>query len=260
MTKSLEPSIKGGDRSRKKSDASSDVSFRKRAGSTAKDYFKPNLNLLPLKLTLFFFNGASFAVMPYLTIHMKDIGINDVDIALMYAILPFCAFIAPPIVGFMADKLGNYVRVMVMSIVCCAAFHSLLLAVPKNLTRVDYPETRMTMKDTKVNLDWDQCDLKMGGCTQIVNPEEKEKDPIPIFFEMNNCTIVCPKLNQLMLAQAYLGVAVTYEKMICGQLGYKHCKIWPGQRKAELIRVNTNVTGNTECRKVIMKGIKIPRT
>ena len=43
------------------------------------------MNLLPLKFTLFFFNGASFAVMPYLTIHMKDIGINDVDIALMYA-------------------------------------------------------------------------------------------------------------------------------------------------------------------------------
>ena len=75
-----------------------------------------NMNLLPLKITLFFFNGASFAIMPYLTIHMKDIGINDVDIALMYAILPFCVFIAPPVVGFFADKLGNYMMMtMIMT-------------------------------------------------------------------------------------------------------------------------------------------------
>ena len=73
-----------------------------------------NMNLLPLKITLFFFNGASFAIMPYLTIHMKDIGINDVDIALMYAILPFCVFIAPPVVGFFADKLGNYLIMTMM--------------------------------------------------------------------------------------------------------------------------------------------------
>ena len=75
-----------------------------------------NMNLLPLKITLFFFNGASFAIMPYLTIHMKDIGINDVDIALMYAILPFCVFIAPPVVGFFADKLGNHMTMMMMMI------------------------------------------------------------------------------------------------------------------------------------------------
>ena len=34
-----------------------------------------------------------------------------------YAILPFCVFIAPPLVGFFADKLGNYVRVLLLSIV-----------------------------------------------------------------------------------------------------------------------------------------------
>jgi len=184
--------------------------------------------------------------MPYLTIHMKDIGINDVDIALMYAILPFCVFIAPPLVGFMADKLGNYVRVLLMSIVGCALFHTLLLAVPTNLHRVDYPETSMTMETTKVDLKWAACPER-ADCTKIRNPEEKEKDPIPIFFEMNECQISCPRLKDIMLAQAYLGIAVTNEKMICGQIGEKHCKVWPGQRKAELVRINTNVTGNDQC-------------
>merc|ERR1719341_2747495 len=204
-----------------------------------------NMNLLPLKFTLFFFNGASFAIMPYLTIHMKDIGINDVDIALMYAILPFCVFIAPPIVGFFADKLGNYMRALLMSIIGCAIFHTLLLAVPTNLSHVDYPHTTLTMKDTDVSLKWAQCEEK--ACSKIRNPEVKEKDPLPIFFEMNNCTLDCPQLKHLMVAQAYLGIAVTYESMICGQIGEKHCKVWPGQKKLEFVRVNTNVTGNDQC-------------
>ena len=79
------------------------------------------------------------------------------------------------------------------------------------------------------------------------NPEEKEKDPIPIYFEMDNCTLNCPQLNDLMFAQAYLGIPVTYESIICGQIGVKHCKVWPRQRKVELLRVNTNVTGNDKC-------------
>jgi len=203
------------------------------------------MNLLPLKFTLFFFNGASFAIMPYLTIHMKDIGINDVDIALMYAILPFCVFIAPPIVGFFADKLGNYMRALLVSIVGCAIFHTLLLAVPTNLSHVDYPHTTLTMDNTTVSLKWAPCEEK--ACTKIRNPEVKEKDPLPIFFEMNNCNLNCPALKDLMNAQAYLGVAVTYESMICGQMGVKHCKAWPGQKKLELVRVNTDVSRNDKC-------------
>ena len=33
--------------------------------------FEVNKNLLPLKVTLFMFSGAGYAVIPYLTIHMK---------------------------------------------------------------------------------------------------------------------------------------------------------------------------------------------
>merc|ERR1712241_284786 len=50
-----------------------------------------------------------------------------------------------------------------------------------------------------------------------------------------------------MEAQRYLGIHVTYESIICGQIGLKHCKVWPRQRKIELLRVNTNVTRNDKC-------------
>ena len=39
-------------------------------------------------------------------ISTKDIGISDIDIALIYTVLPFTVFIAPPLVGFLADRLG----------------------------------------------------------------------------------------------------------------------------------------------------------
>ena len=39
---------------------------------------------------------------------MKDIGISVEHIALMYAVLPFTIFFAPPLVGFMADKLVSF--------------------------------------------------------------------------------------------------------------------------------------------------------
>jgi len=210
-----------------------------------------NMNLLPLKFTLFFFNGASFAMQPYLTIHMKDIGINDVDIALMYAILPFCVFIAPPIVGFLADKVGNYMRVLYLSMIGCLVFHTLLLAVPTNLHRVTYPSTRLDMVGKDVNLTWNLCPGPDTSCTHIRNPEEKEKDPIPIYFELNKCHYDCSKSNfnieKTLEEYKFLGLSMTKEDVICNHIGRKHCKVWPGTNKIEFIRVNTNVSGNFEC-------------
>ena len=41
-----------------------------------KKTFTINKTLLPLKMTLFFFSASAFSILPYLTIHMKDIGIT----------------------------------------------------------------------------------------------------------------------------------------------------------------------------------------
>merc|ERR1712241_980075 len=102
------------------------------------------------------------------------------------------------------------------------------------------------MMENQVSLKWKTCGAEQA-CTKIRNPEEKEKDPIQIYFQMENCTLNCPELKNIMFARSYLGIQVTYESIICGQIGLKHCKMWPNQRKIELLRVNTNVTGNDRC-------------
>ena len=61
--------------------------------SWLRQHFTINKKLLPLKFTLFFFSASAFSILPYLTIHMKDIGIKVEHIALMYAVLPFTIFL-----------------------------------------------------------------------------------------------------------------------------------------------------------------------
>ncbi|XP_023340878.1 uncharacterized protein LOC111710915 isoform X2 [Eurytemora carolleeae] len=182
---------------------------------------------------------------------MKDIGINDVDIALMYAILPFSVFIGPPIVGFFADKLGNYMRVLLLNIVGCAVFHTLLLAVPTNLHRVHYPNTTLSMVGRNVNLTWAKCAGKGNGCTHIRNPEEEDEDPIPIYFELNHCNYNCTNskydIEKTLEEYKFLGLSMTIEDVICNHIGRKHCKVWPGTNRIEFIRINSNVSGNYEC-------------
>ena len=122
-----------------------------------------NKKLLPLKVTLFGYAGAAYSVLPYLTIHMKDIGIrqetrqfsphsyhdffpSDLDVALIYSILPFCVFLAPPLVGFLADKIGDYKKVVRGCILLTGVFHTSLLFVPATLTVRDTPSVSVNLK------------------------------------------------------------------------------------------------------------------
>jgi len=116
-----------------------------------------NKNLLPLKVTLFCFSSGLYALIPYLTIHMKDIGISDIDIALIYTILPFCVFMAPPLVGFFADRLGSYTRVLQLNVFLCGLFHTLLLAVPKNYNSIVYPTATANIAGSEMTLAFEKC-------------------------------------------------------------------------------------------------------
>jgi len=70
------------------------------------------------------------AILPYLTIHMQTIGISIKEIAVIYACLPFTSFLGPPLLGILADKLGEHKTVLIISTFASGLFHTLLLAVP----------------------------------------------------------------------------------------------------------------------------------
>ena len=85
-----------------------------------KGFFRINKDFLPIKLTIFLWSSSAFSILPYLTIHMTDIGITVDQVALIYAVLPFTIFVTPAAVGFLADKLGNFTRVLILTLTGCA--------------------------------------------------------------------------------------------------------------------------------------------
>lgn len=51
---------------------------------------------------------ALLVLYPYLTIHMRELGINVEETAIMSAVTPVVSIVMPPLAGMLADKIGNF--------------------------------------------------------------------------------------------------------------------------------------------------------
>ena len=57
---------------------------------------------------IFFFQSASMTVLyPYLNLHMKSLGLDVQEVAVINAIIPILFIFTPPLAGFMAEKSGK---------------------------------------------------------------------------------------------------------------------------------------------------------
>ena len=138
------------------------------------------------------FCGAAYAVLPYLTIHMKDIGVSDMDVGLIYSILPFCVFIGPPIVGFVADKIGDYSRVNMIFMVMMGVFHTALLFVPPTVNVITQPETRVNIRGSEFNIAWSQCENSDGEAEAIDDIcKTKIQSKGKVSIKLEHCDIKC---------------------------------------------------------------------
>lgn len=150
-------------------------------------WFIPNMTMLPLKLVIFFFSSSAFSILPYLTIHMKDIGISVENIAIIYAVLPFTSLISSPLVGFLADKLGSYTKVIMMSVTGDAILFSLLLLIPKvkYITQAS-PGLNFTMTIDHAHLKWNPCPDGSERALHLENGLSLDT------LELSNCLLQCP--------------------------------------------------------------------
>lgn len=90
-----------------------------------------NKPLIPLKIILFTWYAAGACLLPYMTLHMKQLGLNMAETTAVYAILPIIQMFGTPIAGFIADKTGNYRSVLLMSLGTCIVTTTLIqFAVP----------------------------------------------------------------------------------------------------------------------------------
>ncbi|KAK7863740.1 hypothetical protein R5R35_011144 [Gryllus longicercus] len=103
------------------------------------DDFKQK-ELLPLKLLFFVHASTVFVLYPYLTIHMRELGINVKETAIMSAVTPVMAIVMPPLAGMVADRIGNFKILLATFSAAGGAVALLLLLVPAGRVKVEFPE------------------------------------------------------------------------------------------------------------------------
>ncbi|XP_077263889.1 uncharacterized protein LOC143898355 [Temnothorax americanus] len=96
--------------------------------------------LMPLKLIFFIHASTLYVLYPYLTIHMRELGINVEETAIMSSITPLVAIVMPPLAGMLADRIGNFRILLSIFSTFGGLAALLLLLVPIGRVTVDFPE------------------------------------------------------------------------------------------------------------------------
>ncbi|XP_075974013.1 uncharacterized protein LOC142975165 [Anticarsia gemmatalis] len=95
--------------------------------------------LIPLKILFFVQASTLFVLYPYLTIHMRELGINVEETAIMSAVTPVISIVMPPLAGMIADKIGNFRLLLALFSALGGASALMLLAVPVGRITVTFP-------------------------------------------------------------------------------------------------------------------------
>ncbi|XP_003695686.1 uncharacterized protein LOC100872700 isoform X1 [Apis florea] len=95
--------------------------------------------LLPLKMIFFVQASTLYVLYPYLTIHMRELGINVEETAIMSAITPVIAMVMPPLAGMAADRVGNFKILLSLFSSFGGIAALLLLLVPIGRITVEFP-------------------------------------------------------------------------------------------------------------------------
>lgn len=104
----------------------------------SKDFHQKEL--MPLKLIFFVQASTLYVLYPYLTIHMRELGINVEETAIMSSITPLVAMVMPPLAGMLADRIGNF-RILLSVFSAFGGLAALLLLlVPIGRVTVEFPE------------------------------------------------------------------------------------------------------------------------
>ncbi|CAB3365702.1 Hypothetical predicted protein [Cloeon dipterum] len=95
--------------------------------------------LMPLKLIFLINISTVYVFYPYLTIHMRELGIAVEETAVMNAVTPFFATVTPPLTGLIADRIGNFRVLLCISSALGGLSTLLLLLVPAGRAYITYP-------------------------------------------------------------------------------------------------------------------------
>ncbi|XP_047486779.1 uncharacterized protein LOC125037619 [Penaeus chinensis] len=167
-------------------------------GPWLKEEFTIDKRFIPIKCIIFLFTGGVVAFIPYLTLHMQQLGLNVEEIAIMYAVLPIASLLGPPATGMIADKFGKYNVMFIINIILTGVFHTLMLQVPP------VPKNAVSFEcgSGGHSLVWEECD----DCYDVRNNTEA-------VLTIRFCKYECenpPEDLQLCLSNAFTTTCNTY--------------------------------------------------
>ncbi|XP_076312093.1 major facilitator superfamily domain-containing protein 6-like [Tachypleus tridentatus] len=64
--------------------------------------------LVPVKILMFLIYGGQATLYPYFTVHLKSLGMSIRETAIIFAVQPLVAFFVAPVIGALADRIGNF--------------------------------------------------------------------------------------------------------------------------------------------------------
>ncbi|XP_025829071.1 uncharacterized protein LOC108740930 [Agrilus planipennis] len=145
--------------------------------------------LLPLKLLFFIHASTIYVIYPYLTIHMRELGINVEETAIMSAITPVIAILMPPIAGMVADKIGNFKFLLAFFSAAGGATALLFLIVPVGRVTLSFPNQLVIGISCQPNAFLDVLLSNEFACTpQPVSVQEAR-------LNLKTCGFVCQSDN-----------------------------------------------------------------
>ncbi|XP_054929332.1 major facilitator superfamily domain-containing protein 6-like isoform X1 [Dermacentor andersoni] len=153
---------------------------------------KANTELVPLKIVLFLWYGGTACLLPFLTVHMRQLGLSVEETAIIYSIVPFAQLLGPYAATFLGDKYGSYKCALLGSLMLTALSGTSLLLVPQALGPPVPPPAIHLHCGPSLQLEVvvDHCGDEHGAC-----PEPSPGLALPVL--LSDCRPECPDTEWL---------------------------------------------------------------
>lgn len=100
-------------------------------------WYRINRELLPVKGIYFTFLAGIGALLPFIPVYMKQLGLSSTEAGIIYGVMPFIAFFVRPFFGAVADKLHKHKLILMLCTFLTGILYCLLLVTPEKSSTAD---------------------------------------------------------------------------------------------------------------------------
>lgn len=145
--------------------------------------FRINKHLVPVKILLFLVYGGFACLWPFLSVHMKRLGLTIEETAIINLVTSFTSLLGPPLACTLITKTKRSKLILILSIILSALAFSALLFVP--------PTLRHKPRDPHIIF---KCDID-GSQVQVERCDHAcyipKRSPEPSLLNLRHCRYMC---------------------------------------------------------------------